>query len=73
MTRPAAPRRSCCPCSRSCWSPPPPPPPSAGWSATPSGSSTTAKAHVARLFAKLDARDRVHLAILAYRAGLVTP
>ncbi|MFE0647228.1 response regulator [Streptomyces sp. NPDC059534] len=34
-------------------------------------SAATAKAHVARLFAKLDARDRVHLVILAYDAGLV--
>ncbi|MER6099267.1 response regulator transcription factor [Streptomyces sp. NPDC001728] len=33
-------------------------------------SSATAKAHVARLFAKLDARDRVQLVILAYEAGL---
>jgi DNA-binding NarL/FixJ family response regulator len=31
----------------------------------------TAKAHVARLFTKLSARDRVHLVILAYEAGLV--
>ncbi|MFI1385928.1 response regulator transcription factor [Embleya sp. NPDC020886] len=30
----------------------------------------TAKTHVARLFTKLDARDRVHLVILAYEAGL---
>ncbi|WP_367827509.1 response regulator [Streptomyces sp. LMG1-1-1.1] len=30
----------------------------------------TAKAHVARLFSKLQARDRVHLVILAYEAGL---
>ncbi|GAA4976322.1 response regulator [Actinoplanes utahensis] len=34
-------------------------------------SPATAKAHVARLFTKLDARDRVHLAILAYETGLV--
>jgi DNA-binding NarL/FixJ family response regulator len=33
----------------------------------------TAKAHVARLFTKLDARDRVHLVIIAYEAGLVFP
>ncbi|GAA4679736.1 response regulator [Streptomyces buecherae] len=33
----------------------------------------TAKAHVARLFTKLGARDRVHLVIAAYEAGLVTP
>ncbi|HEX8631914.1 MAG TPA: response regulator transcription factor [Catenuloplanes sp.] len=33
----------------------------------------TAKAHVARLFTKLDARDRVHLVIIAYEAGLVAP
>lgn len=34
-------------------------------------SVATAKAHVARLFTKLDARDRVHLVIMAYEAGLV--
>ncbi|MGE7435077.1 response regulator [Kitasatospora sp. NPDC001175] len=33
----------------------------------------TAKSHVARLFTKLDARDRVHLVIIAYEAGLVAP
>ncbi|MDI2130378.1 response regulator [Yinghuangia seranimata] len=33
-------------------------------------STATAKTHVARLFTKLDARDRVHLVILAYEAGL---
>ncbi|MFF5216307.1 response regulator [Micromonospora sp. NPDC000442] len=36
-------------------------------------SAATAKAHVARLFSKLGARDRVHLVIAAYEAGLVTP
>ncbi|WP_052851808.1 response regulator [Streptomyces avicenniae] len=36
-------------------------------------SAATAKAHVARLLAKLDARDRVQLVIRAYDAGLVTP
>ncbi|MBQ1050372.1 response regulator transcription factor [Micromonospora sp. C51] len=36
-------------------------------------SAATAKAHVARLFSKLGARDRVHLVIAAYDAGLVTP
>ncbi|MFF2079849.1 response regulator [Kitasatospora sp. NPDC058162] len=35
-------------------------------------SVATAKAHVARLFTKLDARDRVHLVIHAYEFGLVT-
>ena len=35
-------------------------------------STATAKAHVARLLAKLDARDRVHLVIAAYEAGLVS-
>ncbi|MBO1414832.1 response regulator transcription factor [Streptomyces sp. FH025] len=34
-------------------------------------SAATAKTHVARLFAKLEARDRVHLAITAFEAGLV--
>ncbi|MEV0350141.1 response regulator transcription factor [Nonomuraea sp. NPDC050680] len=33
----------------------------------------TAKAHVASLLAKLDARDRIQLVILAYDAGLVFP
>jgi DNA-binding NarL/FixJ family response regulator len=32
----------------------------------------TAKTHVARLLAKLDARDRVQLVIIAYEAGLVS-
>ncbi|MFG1777305.1 response regulator [Micromonospora sp. NPDC049051] len=36
-------------------------------------SVATAKAHVARLFTKLGARDRVHLVIAAYDAGLVSP
>ncbi|MFD2469897.1 response regulator [Amycolatopsis silviterrae] len=36
-------------------------------------SAATAKAHVARLFTKLDARDRVHLVIIAYEMGLVRP
>ncbi|MEE1785345.1 response regulator transcription factor [Streptomyces sp. SP17BM10] len=36
-------------------------------------SVATAKAHVARLFAKLAARDRVHLVIQAYEFGLVAP
>ncbi len=36
-------------------------------------SVATAKAHVARLFTKLDARDRVQLVIIAYEAGLVAP
>ncbi|MGK5520133.1 response regulator [Micromonospora sp. URMC 107] len=36
-------------------------------------SAATAKAHVARLFGKLGARDRVHLVIAAYEAGLVSP
>lgn len=35
-------------------------------------SAATAKAHVARLFTKLDARDRVHLVIIAYELGLVS-
>ncbi|WP_206788777.1 response regulator transcription factor [Amycolatopsis sp. MtRt-6] len=36
-------------------------------------SAATAKAHVARLFTKLAARDRVHLVIIAYEMGLVEP
>ncbi|MEY9930374.1 DNA-binding NarL/FixJ family response regulator [Catenulispora sp. GP43] len=36
-------------------------------------SAATAKAHVARLFTKLAARDRVQLVITAYEAGLVSP
>lgn len=36
-------------------------------------SVTTAKTYLTRLLAKLDARDRVQLVILAYEAGLVTP
>jgi DNA-binding NarL/FixJ family response regulator len=36
-------------------------------------STATAKAHVARLLAKLGVRDRVHLVIAAYEAGLVSP
>ncbi|QMU71766.1 response regulator transcription factor [Streptacidiphilus sp. P02-A3a] len=34
-------------------------------------SAATAKTHVARLFAKLKARDRVQLAIIAFETGLV--
>ncbi|WP_329119582.1 response regulator transcription factor [Streptomyces sp. NBC_01465] len=33
----------------------------------------TTKSHVARLFTKLDARDRVQLVIIAYEAGLAVP
>ncbi|MFD8570852.1 response regulator [Streptomyces sp. NPDC059639] len=36
-------------------------------------SVATTKSHVARLFTKLDARDRVQLVIIAYELGLVTP
>jgi DNA-binding NarL/FixJ family response regulator len=36
-------------------------------------SVATAKTYVTRLLAKLDARDRVHLVIIAYQAGVVTP
>ncbi|NGN66765.1 response regulator transcription factor, partial [Streptomyces sp. A7024] len=35
-------------------------------------SIATAKTYVTRLLAKLDARDRVQLVILAYEAGLVS-
>jgi DNA-binding NarL/FixJ family response regulator len=36
-------------------------------------SPLTAKTHVARLFAKLDARDRAQLVVTAYECGLVVP
>ncbi len=36
-------------------------------------SAATAKTHVARLLAKLAARDRIQLVIAAYEAGLVSP
>ena len=36
-------------------------------------SVATAKAHVARLITKLNARDRIHLVIIAYETGLVAP
>ena len=36
-------------------------------------SPLTAKTHVARLFAKLDARDRAQLVVAAYESGLVVP
>jgi DNA-binding NarL/FixJ family response regulator len=36
-------------------------------------SPLTAKTHVARLFMKLDARDRAQLVVLAYETGLVVP
>ncbi|MGN6125253.1 MAG: response regulator [Humibacter sp.] len=36
-------------------------------------SPLTAKTHVSRILSKLDARDRVHLVVLAYESGLVTP
>jgi DNA-binding NarL/FixJ family response regulator len=36
-------------------------------------SSLTAKTHVARLFMKLDARDRAQLVVTAYETGLVVP
>jgi DNA-binding NarL/FixJ family response regulator len=35
--------------------------------------ATTVKSHVKRVLAKLDARDRVHLVILAYELGLIAP
>jgi DNA-binding NarL/FixJ family response regulator len=36
-------------------------------------SMATAKTHVARLLAKLQARDRIQLVIIAYESGLVRP
>ncbi|GIT79078.1 DNA-binding response regulator [Leifsonia sp. LS1] len=36
-------------------------------------SPLTAKTHVSRIIAKLGARDRVHLVVLAYETGLVRP
>jgi DNA-binding NarL/FixJ family response regulator len=36
-------------------------------------SGTTVRTYVTRLLSKLEARDRVHLVIIAYEAGLVTP
>jgi DNA-binding NarL/FixJ family response regulator len=36
-------------------------------------SAATVKTYVTRLLAKLDARDRVHLVIIAYEMGLVAP
>ena len=36
-------------------------------------SPLTAKTHVARLFGKLDARDRAQLVVIAYESGLIVP
>ncbi|CAH0147129.1 MULTISPECIES: response regulator transcription factor [unclassified Microbacterium] len=36
-------------------------------------SESTVKTHVGRVLAKLDARDRIHVVILAHRLGLVDP
>jgi DNA-binding NarL/FixJ family response regulator len=36
-------------------------------------SPATAKTHVSRAMAKLDARDRAQLVVLAYESGLVAP
>ncbi|HVX06626.1 response regulator transcription factor [Humibacter sp.] len=36
-------------------------------------SPLTAKTHVSRILTKLSARDRVHLVVIAYESGLVTP
>jgi DNA-binding NarL/FixJ family response regulator len=36
-------------------------------------SPTTVKTHIARILAKLDLRDRVQVAVLAYESGLVRP
>jgi DNA-binding NarL/FixJ family response regulator len=32
----------------------------------------TAKTHVAHLLTKLDARDRIHLVIMAHRGGMIS-
>jgi DNA-binding NarL/FixJ family response regulator len=36
-------------------------------------SAATTKTHVSRILAKLQARDRAQLVMLAYETGLVTP
>jgi len=36
-------------------------------------SHATAKTHVSRLLAKLDARDRAQLVVLAYESGVIVP
>jgi DNA-binding NarL/FixJ family response regulator len=36
-------------------------------------SAATAKTHVSRVLAKLQARDRAQLVMLAYETGLITP
>ena len=36
-------------------------------------SPLTAKTHVSRIMAKLNARDRAQLVVMAYESGLVTP
>ncbi|HEY1739626.1 MAG TPA: LuxR C-terminal-related transcriptional regulator, partial [Acidimicrobiia bacterium] len=36
-------------------------------------SLSTAKTHVSHLLAKLDARDRAQLVVIAYEAGIVAP
>ncbi|WP_410648596.1 response regulator transcription factor [Amycolatopsis sp. cmx-4-54] len=36
-------------------------------------SEATVKTHITRIFAKLDAANRVQLTIFAYEAGLVAP
>ena len=41
--------------------------------AQPNLRPATAKTHVSRLLAKLHARDRAQLVMLAYEAGVVTP
>ncbi len=37
------------------------------------GEWSSVKTHMTRMFAKLDARDRSRLVVMAYESGLITP